>query len=82
MRNQVSIYIYTGLVEYHGLFLFLNLQVKTYKSSHFSSYFLVKLVKKEPYISPSAFDHFAVDLQDHVRSFVAVSFIFIRSGFF
>ena len=53
--------IYKGLVEYHGLFLFKNLQAKTFKSFH-SSYFLVKLVKKEPNISSSAFDHFACHL--------------------
>ena len=72
----IYIYIYCilrqqiGLVEYCGLFLFFfffffffNLQVKRFKSFHYSSYVCVKLVKKEPYISPSTFNHFAGHLR-------------------
>ena len=56
LRQQII--IQTGLVEYHGLSIFQNIQVKTFKSSQQSYYFWVKLLKKEPYISLSAFDHF------------------------
>ena len=42
--------------EYRGLLLFYDLQVKTFKSSYYSSYFRVEMVEKKPYISPSAFD--------------------------
>ena len=38
--------------------------MKTFKSSHLSSYFWVMLVKKEPYICPIAFNHFAGHLRE------------------
>ena len=72
----IYIYILICLVEYRELLLFKNLQVKTFKSSYFSSYFWIKLIKKEPYISPRAFDHFTGHLPGRVRLLQWVLYLF------
>ena len=53
-----------NFVKFHGLPLFYDLQVETFKSSYYSSYFWVKMVEKKPCISPSGFNHFARYLQE------------------
>ena len=59
-RNSLSVDDYvcvrTSLVEYRRLFHFLNLQVKTLKSSWYFSYVRVKMEKNVSYINPSTFE--------------------------
>ena len=58
-----QIVILTSSIKYHGLSLFYDLQVKTFKSSYYSSYFRVEMLERKHDISPRAFDHFAVHLR-------------------
>ena len=63
---SLSIYIYIYIYKHVRLkttdcFLFKNLQVETFVSSGYFPYVWIKMLKKVPYTSPSAFDHFAGD---------------------
>ena len=73
------IVIKTCLVKDHCLFLFQNLQVKTFKCSCFFSYVLVKMVKKVSHISPSTFDHFAGYIYIYIYIYIYKSNIFLWS---
>ena len=74
-----NLYMFGWILQ---IVFFLNLQVKTFKSSCYSSYVWIKMVKKVTFTSPIAFNHFAGHLWGCVTLFVAFSFIYINLELF